>query len=154
MLHTALSKDQPPEMRVLCQVSVKEEEYVWYYTVRLQSGLGRWTTLLRWQSEVLRKKKLLPIFLASHTGTPFSLVNPTAVHPKLKSLLLANSWEDEGWVLPSLPGEPVALAHVFICVFDTRNAPSQRPATLLWVATSHRSAKSMSRFSKPQSAML
>lgn len=28
MLHTALSRDQPPEMRVLCQVSVREEEYV------------------------------------------------------------------------------------------------------------------------------
>lgn len=133
-----------------CQL---ERRNTWHYTARQQSGLGRWTTLFQWQSEVLRKKSSFPSSWPAIQAHPSTLVNPTAVHPKFKSLLLTNSWEDEGWVLPSLPGESVALLHIFICVFDTCNAPSQRPATLLWAATSGRSTKSMSRFSYSQATV-
>lgn len=60
---------------------------------------------VRIQFETLKQEaRDLSIFLANCIGAPFSQVNTTTIHPKLKSLLLTNLWRDRKLGFTLAPG--------------------------------------------------
>lgn len=98
MLHTAIPRISPLRYKYFAKCQLKEEVFaVLHCKTTGRAKLVNSTALVAVSESLGNGARILSIFLASHTGIPFSLVNPTAIHLKLKSLLLTKP--SERWKL-------------------------------------------------------